>query len=241
MKIKIKVIPLILIFCILAGCKVETPSQHAASAAVSSAVSSAVSLSASSDEERPSSSGASSADSGSKSESSSAVSSGKSLSTAAKAVPASSAPTQAPAKAPAKPVVKQAVSSPAAPKAQTCTIEISCSDILANRDRFGTDKLASVPADGTVLGQTKTEFKNGETVFDVLLRETGANGIKIEHSAGIFQSEYVKGIAGIYEKQWGPSSGWTYTVNGKQPPVACNSYKLNGGECIRWIFICGQQ
>ncbi|QEY35775.1 DUF4430 domain-containing protein [Caproiciproducens galactitolivorans] len=121
-----------------------------------------------------------------------------------------------------------------------CTLFISCNDILKNREKFSEDKLSLVPKDGVILAEKSVEIKNGETVYDVLLRETKSNGIPMESaSAPVYQSIYIKGIHNIYEKDFGASSGWTYTVNGKQPPVGCNQYQLKNGDKIQWLFICG--
>lgn len=75
-------------------------------------------------------------------------------------------------------------------------------------------------------------------MYQVLLRVTKASGIIITHATA-FQSEYVSSIGGIEEKTYGPSSGWTYLVNGKQPPVACSNYKLKSGDKVQWLFVCG--
>jgi hypothetical protein len=121
-----------------------------------------------------------------------------------------------------------------------CSLLISCGDILKNREKFSKDKLSLVPKDGVILAEKSVEIKDGETVYDVLLRETKANGIPMESaSAPVYQSIYIKGIHNIYEKDFGATSGWTYTVNGKQPPVGCNQYQLKNGDNIQWLFICG--
>lgn len=212
MKFKIKVLALFCIFTVLAGCKVELPSQHAASSAGSSEI---------------------------RSEAETSGVSG-SAPVSSKAVFQSSPKTASSGVSKAPPAKK-----PAAPAAQpqnemSCTLFISCGDILKNREKFSEDKLSAVPKDGIIFAEKSVEIKNGETVFDVLLRATKADGIPMESAvAPVYQSTYIKGIKNIYEKDFGASSGWTYTVNGKQPPVSCNGYKLKNGDKIQWLFVCG--
>ena len=120
-----------------------------------------------------------------------------------------------------------------------CSFSISAADIIKNKDRFSENQLSSVPKDGMIYSNSKVELKDGDTVFDVLIRVTKADKISVTHSMSAFQTEYVQSIGGIQEKQYGAASGWTFLVNGKQPPVACNSYKLKSGEQIEWVFFCG--
>ena len=97
-----------------------------------------------------------------------------------------------------------------------------------------------MPKDGVIYAENKVTIKAGDTVFDVLLRVTKAGGIPMVHTLTAFQSEYVQSIGTIAEKEFGGNSGWTYLVNGKQPPVACSSYKLSAGDRIQWLFVCGK-
>lgn len=134
-------------------------------------------------------------------------------------------------------------SSSPAPEAEklTCSLSISCGDILAHKEQFTQEQLEIVPAGGTILQEESVTFQAGETVFQVLLRETKRLKIPMDHiSSPATQAEYIKGIGGIYEKAYGPSSGWLFAVNGKQPAVGCSSYKLKDGDKIEWFFSCGQ-
>ncbi len=226
---KYKILAVLCVFCMLAGCKIELPAQASSAPANSAESSRAVSA-----QTAGSSSEVSSAQAGS---TASAVSSAA-ASAASKAVnqaAASSAPvSKTPAASkPAAPAASQA-------KEQSCTLSISCSDILKNAGKFSADQLSAVPKDGIIYAAKSIRIQDGDTVFDVLLRETKANGIPMDHAASpAFQTEYIKGIANIYEKDFGATSGWMYVVNGKQPAVGCGSYKLKSGDKIQWIFQCG--
>ncbi|WP_312693810.1 DUF4430 domain-containing protein [Caproiciproducens sp.] len=220
---KYKILIILCALCILSGCRVELPPQ------------SAVTPSSSSSQTASSQSDPGSAASGS------AVSA--LVSTGSSAMPpASSASPEANASAPASSGPAAAKSSaPAAVKEQTCTLFISCGEILKNRDKFSADQLSIVPQDGVIYGEKAVVIQSGDTVFSVLLRETKANKIQMESATSpVYQTEYVKGIANIYEKDFGSASGWMYTVNGKQPPVAASGFKLKSGDKIQWLYVCGQ-
>ncbi|MCY1714459.1 DUF4430 domain-containing protein [Caproiciproducens galactitolivorans] len=215
-----KALALFCILTVLAGCKVELPSQHAASSAGPSESTAPVSSEIRSEAET------------------SGISGSAPVSSAA--VPQSSPKTASSGVSKAPPAKKTAVPAPQLQKETSCTLFISCGDILKNREKFSEDKLSAVPKDGIIFAEKNVKIKNGETVFDVLLRVTKADGIPMESAVSpVYQSTYIKGINNIYEKDFGASSGWTYTVNGKQPPVSCNGYKLKNGDKIQWLFVCG--
>lgn len=225
MKYKI-VLFLLCVFFVLSGCKVELPSQRTGSAAASPAISESASSSA--DSVSPPSSAPESTASGKPSSAPLPVSS------AAASGPSSASSGAAKSAIPAS---RPAVS--AAPeKEQSCALTVTATDILAHRERFDAEQLSAVPKDGILLSEDSLAVRSGDTVFDVLLRAAKAKDIAVGHTS-VLQSAYVQSIAGIAEKDFGPLSGWTYTVNGKQPPVACSSYRLKGGEQIQWIFVCG--
>jgi len=226
---KYKILALLCVFCMLAGCKIELPAQVTSSAVQSAESSKTV----------PSQTIGSSAPATSVQASSAAES--------ASSAPVSSTPLKVKAAASSGAAVSKApiTSKPAAStvsqtKTQSCTMSISCSEIIKNSDRFNAEQLSVVPKNGIIYAEKSVSIQDGDTVFDVILREAKANGIQMEHGKSpAFQLEYIKGIANIYEKAFGATSGWMYAVNGKQPPVGCSSYKLKSGDKIQWIFQCG--
>ena len=50
------------------------------------------------------------------------------------------------------------------------------------------------------------------------------------------ETAYVRGIASLYEFDFGDLSGWTYEVNGERPPVGCGACVLHDGDRIDWIY-----
>ena len=128
---------------------------------------------------------------------------------------------------------------PPTSKDLTCTISISCSTILSNMDQCKEPKKEYVPDNGVILSTTTVTFTEGESVFDVLQRVCCDNGIQMDASwSGKYGSAYVEGIANIYEKDVGSTSGWMYKVNGCFPNYGCSSYTLSQGDVICWVYTC---
>jgi hypothetical protein len=225
---KYKIIAIVLLLCVLAGCKVELPEQ---------AVSGSISMNSTGSEvsSREADSAALVPSSQSAPEQSQVSPSSAPQSNSSKQEP----PTPAVSKAPA-PKESAAPSSPEI-KQQTCTLSISCADILSKKDRFTEEQLSTVPKDGVILSTQKVIINEGETVYDVLLRETKQRKIPMDHiNSPAFQTEYIRGIDNIYENGFGAGSGWMYAVNGKQPAVGCSSYRLKSGDSVQFIYVCGK-
>ena len=126
---------------------------------------------------------------------------------------------------------------PPTSKDLTCTISISCSTILSNMDQCKESKKEYVPDNGVILSATTVTFTEGGSVFDVLERVCRDNGIQMEASVSKYGT-YVEGIANIYEKDVGSTSGWMYKVNGCFPNYGCSSYTLSQGDVICWVYTC---
>ena len=78
------------------------------------------------------------------------------------------------------------------------------------------------------LASTSVTLYPGASVYDALV----ATGVGVGGS-----SDYVRSIGGLAEFQAGPTSGWTYSVNGYSPGYGCGSYLLYGGESIYWCYV----
>ncbi|MGI5874532.1 MAG: DUF4430 domain-containing protein [Bacillota bacterium] len=123
--------------------------------------------------------------------------------------------------------------------APQCTIAIDCKTILSNPEKLKSEKKSYVPSDGVILKTTTVTFKDGDTVFDVLKKVTRDNGIHLEFkSAPAYGGSYVNGIANLYEFDCGNESGWEYCVNDWYPNYACDNYKLENGDVIKWRYTC---
>lgn len=121
----------------------------------------------------------------------------------------------------------------------TATLSVTSKTILNNMDKFNKDKLEVLPKDGVIYSARQVSFNEGESVFDVLLREMKKNKIHMEFEmTPIYNSNYVEGINNIYEFDCGELSGWMYKVNNWFPNYGSSRYKLKNGDVIEWIYTC---
>ena len=121
----------------------------------------------------------------------------------------------------------------------TCTISIKCDTILDNMNLLEESKHLLIPTDGVILAEKEVTFSEGESVFDILLRETRNNGIHMEFvKSPVYDSAYIEGIHNLYEFDCGELSGWMYSVNGQFPNYGCSNYILNDKDKIEWVYTC---
>lgn len=120
-----------------------------------------------------------------------------------------------------------------------CTLSVRCDTILNNMDALDPEKVELVPADGVIFPAAKVEFYEGESVFNVLLREMKKNKIHMEFvNTPIYNSAYIEGINNLYEFDCGELSGWMYKVNGWFPNYGCSRYQLKEGDVVEWVYTC---
>lgn len=123
--------------------------------------------------------------------------------------------------------------------AYTCTISVRCDTINDNLDWLDPEKKELVPEDGIIFPATEVTFYEGESVFDVLLREMKSNSIHMEFvNTPIYNSAYIEGINNLYEFDCGELSGWMYKVNDWFPNYGCSRYKLQPGDRVEWVYTC---
>ena len=121
----------------------------------------------------------------------------------------------------------------------TCTLSVSCGTILDNIELLDKEKVDIVPENGVIFAEKTVTFYDGESVFNVLLREMKRNKIHIEFvNTPIFNSAYIEGINNLYEFDCGELSGWMYKVNGWFPNDGCSRYQLKDGDRIEWVYTC---
>ena len=124
-------------------------------------------------------------------------------------------------------------------KKQTCYLTISCATILDNMENLTEGKEKLIPSDGVIYATRKVTFYEGESVFDVLLRETKNNRVHMEYSFNpLFNSNYIEAINNLYEFDCGQNSGWMYNVNGWYPNYGCSRYIVQEGDEIQWNYTC---
>lgn len=130
---------------------------------------------------------------------------------------------------------------PQTPKKKYVTISIRVDTILKNMDKLdpALNHPRYVPKNGIILKQTKYELKDGENVFDILVRATRENKIHMEYQGANenqYGSVYIQGINHLYEFSVGSLSGWMYSVNGWYPNYGASKYKLKDGDKIEWNY-----
>ena len=115
----------------------------------------------------------------------------------------------------------------------TVTMEIRCDVILGMP---GSEKY---PADGIIMPVTEFSIEPDENALTLLYDAVKAEQLQIEVdgvSGDVVETAYVRGIASLYEFDFGDLSGWTYTVNGERPSVGCGSCILHDGDKVAWIY-----
>ena len=121
----------------------------------------------------------------------------------------------------------------------TVTLSVRCDTILNNMRSLDPEKVELVPEDGIIFPETTVTVHEGESVFNVLLREMKRAKIHMEFvNVPIYNSAYIEGIHNLYEFDCGELSGWMYSVNGWFPNYGCSRYQLQPGDVIEWQYTC---
>ena len=124
-------------------------------------------------------------------------------------------------------------------KELSCTLVVRCDTILNNIGHLNKDKVNLVPEDGMIFCEKTVTFYEGESVFNILVREMKRNKIHLEFvNTPIYNSAYIEGIGNIYEFDCGELSGWIYRVNGWVPNYGCSRYQLKEGDRVEWLYTC---
>jgi len=123
------------------------------------------------------------------------------------------------------------------PGDKTVTLSIDCRAILESGAEIPPRLASVIPHDGTVLAETEYVLREGDTVFDILVRAAKTHRLQMEYSGSEeLGTAYVEGIAHIYELDFGGLSGWTYTVNGETVQLSASACTLSNGDRIEWIY-----
>ncbi len=124
-------------------------------------------------------------------------------------------------------------------KEMTCVLSVRCDTILENIDWLDSEKVELVPEDGVIFKKQTVTFYEGESVFNILLREMKKNKIHMEFvNTPIYNSVYIEGINNLYEFDCGELSGWVYKVNEWFPNYGCSRYQLKQDDVVEWVYTC---
>ena len=123
------------------------------------------------------------------------------------------------------------------PGDKTVTLSIDCRAIIESGAEIPPRLAAVIPPDGIILAETEYVLREGDTVFDILVRATKTHRLMLEHSGSAeLGTVYVEGIGGIYELDFGGLSGWTYLVGGERVQKSASACKLSDGDKIEWVY-----
>lgn len=121
----------------------------------------------------------------------------------------------------------------------TCTLSVKCDTILDNIAWLDEKKRDILPKDGIIFPETTVTFYDGESVFNLLVREMKRNKIHLEfENTPIYNSAYIEGISNIYEFDCGELSGWMYKVNDWFPNYGSSRYQLKPGDKVEFVYTC---
>lgn len=138
-----------------------------------------------------------------------------------------------------KPVPVEPEAAEITQKKYTCILSVRCDTILNNIQWLNKEKTDIVPEDGIIYEERAVTFYEGESVFNVLVREMKQNKIHLEFvNTPIYNSAYIEGIANLYEFDCGELSGWMYKVNDWFPNYGCSRYQLKEGDRVEWVYTC---
>lgn len=119
-------------------------------------------------------------------------------------------------------------------------MSVNCSEILKNMDSLDSGLEKYIPEYGLIVEDKAYPIKDGDTVYDLLIRVTKENRIQTE-SKGIFGNREIEGINYIYNSSCGKGSHWIYKVNGEIQQPVCSDYKLKDGDIVQWIYVCNDK
>ncbi|MDD4171904.1 MAG: DUF4430 domain-containing protein [Syntrophomonas sp.] len=86
--------------------------------------------------------------------------------------------------------------------------------------------------DGEIIFSESQDWHDGDTALSILLDQPALD-VETTGSTG---NRYVKSINGLAEFDYGPTSGWTYRVDGDAPSVAADAYELSEGQTVEWVY-----
>ena len=121
----------------------------------------------------------------------------------------------------------------------TCSIEISCESLAADKKQAQESMWKYIPSNGMILEKVSVKVDKGASVYDVLEKACKAKGVALDATyTPMYKTYYIQGIGNIYEKQAGDMSGWIYKVNGVSPSRGASVYKVSDGDVISWRYTC---
>ncbi len=121
----------------------------------------------------------------------------------------------------------------------TCYLSVRCDTVLDNLQYLKEEKKSIIPDDGIIYENPAAVIYEGESAFNVLVRELKKNKIHYEYEkTPMYNSVYIEGIGNLYEFDCGELSGWLYKINGQTPGCGCSQYILKDGDKVEFVYSC---
>ncbi len=106
-----------------------------------------------------------------------------------------------------------------------------------NREGELTTYITIIGHDGTILERTAISVNTGDSAFDQLQKAAAVADIPVGYTgSGLMGTIYVNSIAGLSESEYGPLSGWKYSVGGEFPMKSCSEYVLKALDEVVWVY-----
>lgn len=117
-------------------------------------------------------------------------------------------------------------------------VTVECKSVAKDTSVLKDDALKKyIPQDGYVINDVRVKLNKNDNAFEVTKRALNSKKIHMESKYdSLFQSNYVKGINYLYEKDAGPNSGWMFTVNGRAPKYGANKIGVKKGDKVVWSY-----
>lgn len=109
-------------------------------------------------------------------------------------------------------------------KAEKVKVKVNCRHAV----EYGAN---NVPKSGVIL-DTEVACYAGDTAMDVLKRALVSDNISVDENHG-----YIRGIAGLKEKECGASSGWMYMVNSEIPMSSADKYAVYANDTVTFYYV----
>lgn len=120
-----------------------------------------------------------------------------------------------------------AASQPSAPQAINVTLSVDC---YAAVEAGSTTAMAL--SDNGDMRFAAIRLNAGATVYDALVASQASLNTS-RNAMGV----YIISIDGLSQGEAGPTSGWTYLVNGVSATQSCDRYVLSNGDYIEWRYV----
>ncbi len=119
--------------------------------------------------------------------------------------------------------------------ALTVTVYAECQAVFDAADKA--EKGVVLPASSTVITECTVSLSEEETALDALAEAAREQQVTIDYIES-WSGAYIRGIAGLYEFDFGSESGWLYYVNGESPSCAVSEYILQDGDVLTLNYTC---